>query len=84
MRMHNAIGKYQDPQDGDIVSASALLQKEIEDVDTYQEQIDNANDEYLRRLYIHMRDERRSHVDILTAWLCKSREIFEKKLFQHN
>lgn len=82
--MFNKIGEYNNPLDEDIEAASWLLQKEIEDIQTYEGQIDSANDESLKFLYAQMRDTGRRHADILAAWLGKSREIFEKKLYSHN
>lgn len=59
--------------------ASKSLREELEAIDWYQERIDATQDEELKKILEHNRDEEKEHAAILLEYLRRKDEIFAKE-----
>ncbi len=60
--------------------ASKSLREELEAVDWYQERIDATQDEELKKILEHNRDEEKEHAAMLIEYLRRKDETFAKEL----
>src|SRR5690554_6693570 len=56
------------------------LMEELEAIDWYQQRIDACNDEALRRILKHNRDEEVEHASMVLEWLRRQDEVFDQEL----
>ena len=59
------------------------LKEELEAVDWYQQRIDATDNEELKKILIHNRDEEKEHAAMLIEWLRKNDSPFEKELKEY-
>lgn len=64
--------------------ASQSLREELEAIDWYQERIDVTQDEELKHILEHNRDEEKEHAAMLIEWLRKNDLTFDKKFKKHD
>ena len=64
--------------------ASQSLREELEAIDWYQERIDVTQDEELKHILEHNRDEEKEHAAMLIEWLRKNDPTFDKKFEAHD
>jgi ferritin-like protein len=60
--------------------ALTSLQEELEAVDWYDQRIDAAEDEELKRILAHNRDEEKEHAAMVLEWLRRKDPAFEAAL----
>ena len=68
------------PASRDLHRAIVSLQEELEAVDWYQQRIEAAQDEELRAILAHNRDDEVEHASMLLEWLRRHHPSFEDKL----
>jgi len=73
-----------DPKTLDLARASKSLREELEAIDYYQERIENAKDEGLKKILAHNRDEEKEHAAMLVEWLRKNDPVFDQKFKEHD
>lgn len=73
-----------DPKTLDIERASKSLREELEAVDYYQERVENASDEELKKILSHNRDEEKEHAAMLIEWMRKNDPVFDKEFKEHD
>lgn len=56
------------------------LIEELEAIDAYQERVDSTQDEELRRILAHNRDEEVEHVAMLLEWIRRRKPVFAREL----
>jgi len=56
------------------------LIEELEAVDWYNQRVDACDDEELKAILIHNRDEEKEHAAMLIEWLRRQDEAFDKEL----
>lgn len=59
------------------------LMEELEAIDWYNQRIDVCNDEELKKILIHNRDEEIEHAAMVTEWLRRQDSTFEKELKEY-
>ena len=64
----------------DLHRALTSLQEELEAVDWYQQRIDAARDDELKRILAHNRDEEKEHAAMILEWLRRRDADFERVL----
>lgn len=64
----------------DMSAAINSLREEMEAVDLYQQRIDTCQDEELKGLLAHNRDEEKEHAAMLIEWIRRQDESFDKEL----
>lgn len=64
----------------DMHRAITSLREELEAVDWYQQRIDATQDEDLKKILIHNRDEEKEHAAMVLEWLRRNDEGFAKEL----
>jgi len=64
-----------DPKTLDLERARISLREELEAIDYYAERMDATNDEVLRALLEHNRDEEKEHAAMLYKWLCENDSV---------
>ncbi|PLX27727.1 ferritin [Candidatus Parcubacteria bacterium] len=79
MSNHEEISKIK-PESLDKIRASQSLREELEAVEWYQERIDATQDEELRKILEHNRDEEKEHAAMLIEYLRRKDKEFEKEL----
>jgi len=79
MSHHEEISKIK-PESLDKIRASQSLREELEAVEWYQERIDATQDEELRKILEHNRDEEKEHAAMLIEYLRRKDKEFEKEL----
>jgi hypothetical protein len=72
------------PESLDLIRARRSLREELEAIDWYQERIDATEDESLRRILEHNRDEEKEHVAMLVEWIRQHDPIQDKKFKEHD
>ena len=60
--------------------AVVSLMEELEAVDWYDQRIDAADDDELRAILVHNRDEEKEHACMLLEWLRRRDATFEREL----
>lgn len=64
----------------DLDRAIESLREELEAVNWYQQRIDATDDEELKKILAHNRDEEKEHAAMLIEWLRRSDKAFAKEL----
>jgi len=64
----------------DMHRAITSLMEELEAVDWYNQRVDACQDEALRGILAHNRDEEKEHAAMLLEWIRRSDATFEKEL----
>jgi hypothetical protein len=64
----------------DLDRARQSLIEEIEAINWYQERIDATNDEALKKILAHNRDEEKEHAAMLIEWIRRKDEAFHEEL----
>ena len=72
------------PETLDQERASQSLREELEAIDWYQERIDTTQNNELRRILEHNRDEEKEHAVMLIEWLRKNDSVFNSQFEQHD
>jgi hypothetical protein len=79
-------GQYHEPYDGLSTRAKELhrayvsLVEEIEAMDGYQQRVDVTQDEALRKILEHNRDEEKEHACMLLEWIRRNDEGLAKNM----
>ncbi|KXB02608.1 ferritin [candidate division MSBL1 archaeon SCGC-AAA261D19] len=60
--------------------AAMSLKEELEAADWYQQRVDATEDESLRKILKHNRDEEKEHAAMLIEWLRRNDEALEEEL----
>ena len=78
MALNSLFERHEDLSPGtlDMRRAMASLMEELEAVDNYQQRIDAADDEELKAILAHNRDEEKEHAAMLMEWLRRADEVF--------
>ena len=80
------IRHYHEPHDvlskraKELHRAYVCLIEEIEAMDGYQQRVDVTQDEALKKIMEHNREEEREHACMLLEWIRRNDEIFSKKI----
>ena len=72
------------PETLDQERASQSLREELEAIDWYQERIDATQNNELRRMLEHNRDEEKEHAAMLIEWLRKNDSVFDRQFEEHD
>jgi hypothetical protein len=72
-----------DVEKTDLEKARQSLVEELEAINWYQVRIDETNDEELKKILEHNRDEEKEHVAMLMEWIEK-KDKEQKKKFEHH
>ena len=67
-----------------LVRARQSLVEELQAINWYQERINGTNDETLKELLEHNRDEEKEHVAMLMEWIRKNDPSQDKKFEEHD
>ena len=65
----------------DFERARQSLIEELEAVNWYQERVENTDDDELKEILEHNRDEEKEHVAMLVEWLQENDEV-QKEMFE--
>lgn len=68
------------PQTRDMHRAIRSMIEELEAVDWYNQRIDASDDEELRAILAHNRDEEKEHAAMLLEWIRRRDEAFDEEL----
>ncbi|MDA8219090.1 MAG: hypothetical protein M0Z94_15910 [Dehalococcoidales bacterium] len=80
--------EYAEPQDKvkpgtkELSRALSSLVEELQAVDWYQQRVDISENEDLRRILSHNRDEEKQHASLLMEWLRRSDPKFAERMQQ--
>jgi hypothetical protein len=77
---HHELPEFLSPRAKELHVAYVCLIEEIEAMDGYQQKVDATQDEALRKLLEHNRDEEKDHACLLLEWLRRNDDIFAKKI----
>ncbi len=72
------------PESLDLMRARRSLREELEAIDRYQERIDATEDESLRKILEHNRDEEKEHAAMLMAWIRQHDPVQDKMFEEHD
>jgi uncharacterized protein len=64
----------------DMHRAIVSLMEELEAVDWYQQRIDAAKDEDLKKILAHNRDEEKEHASMILEWIRRKDASFDRQL----
>ncbi len=64
----------------DMSAAINSLREELEAVDLYQQRVDLCEDENLKNILAHNRDEEKEHAAMLIEWIRRQDDSFDKEL----
>lgn len=64
----------------DLHRAAISLKEELEAADWYQQRVDATEDESLKKILEHNRDEEKEHAAMLIEWLRRNDEAFAHEL----
>ena len=67
----------------DLQMARQSLMEELQAISDYQSRIDSTDDESLKKVLAHNRDEEKEHAAILTDWI-RAHDPDQDKLFKEN
>jgi len=76
---HEAIDELSD-ETRDMHRAIVSLMEELEAVDWYNQRVDAANDDELKAILAHNRDEEKEHAAMLLEWIRRKDSRFNKEL----
>lgn len=68
----------------DLERARQSLIEELEAINWYQERVENVNNEELKSILEHNKDEEKEHVAMLIEWLRKADETQDKMFYEHD
>lgn len=68
------------PQTRDMRRALLSLIEELEAIDWYQQRVDATDDEELRKILAHNRDEEKEHAAMILEWIRRRDEKFAGEL----
>ena len=68
----------------DLERARISLMEEFEAINWYQERVENAKDEELKRILEHNRDEEKEHAAMLMEWIRKNDKEQERAFREHD
>lgn len=68
------------PETVDRHRAIISLMEELEAIDWYDQRVDAANDDELRRVLAHNRDEEKEHAAMTLEWLRRRDPVFDQQL----
>lgn len=68
----------------DLERARQSLIEELEAINWYQERIEVAEDEDLKEILEHNRDEEKEHVAMLVEWLRENDEVQDENFEEHD
>lgn len=68
----------------EMARASKSLREELEAIDYYQERIDASQDEELKKILMHNRNEEKEHAAMLIEWMRKNDATFNKEFSEHD
>jgi ferritin-like protein len=71
------------PATRDLHRAVVTLMEELEAVDWYQQRIDAAQDDELREILRHNRDEEKEHAAMVLEWIRRRDTVFDAKLREY-
>jgi len=64
--------------------ARQSLVEELDAINVYEERFQASNDQKLKRILAHNRDEEKEHAAMLINWLRKNDPIFNKMFSEHD
>lgn len=73
-----------DEKGKDLARARQSLIEELEAISLYEERVQATSDESLKKLLDHNRDEEKEHAAMLTDWLRKNDQTFDKMFSEHD
>ena len=76
---HEPIGELRD-ETRDLHRAITSLMEELEAVDWYNQRVDACQDDELRAILAHNRDEEKEHAAMLLEWIRRRDSRFDKEL----
>jgi len=68
----------------DLEMARQSLIEELQAINDYQKRFDATEDEELKKIFGHNRDEEKEHAAMLMEWICKSDSEQEKMFHNHD
>ncbi len=68
------------PQTRDMHRAIQSLMEELEAVDWYNQRVDACNDDELKHILEHNRDEEKEHAAMTIEWIRRHDPVFDKEL----
>ncbi len=68
----------------DLAKARQSLVEELQAINWYQERIDSASDETLKKILEHNRDEEKEHVAMLVEWIRANDPVQDKVFEEHD
>ncbi|OIN95343.1 ferritin [candidate division WWE3 bacterium CG06_land_8_20_14_3_00_42_16] len=74
----------QDEKAKNLARARQSLIEELDAVNVYEERIQSSEDESLKKLLAHNRDEEKEHAAMLTQWLRQNDSTFDIKFSEHD
>jgi len=73
-----------DVENSDLKKARQSLIEELEAINWYETRIEEAEDEELKKILEHNRDEEKEHVAMLLEWIRKNDSEQDKKFEEHD
>jgi len=74
----------QDEKAKNLARARQSLIEELDAINVYEERFQASNDEALKKIFAHNRDEEKEHAAMLTDWLRKNDPTFDKMFSEHD
>jgi hypothetical protein len=72
------------PESLDLMRARRSLREELEAIDWYQERIDATDDDSLRKILEHNRDEEKEHTAMLIEWIREHDPVQDRMFEEHD
>ena len=73
-----------EPQSQELQMARQSMVEELQAIDYYQGRIDMTEDEALKKILIHNRDEEKAHVAMLMEWIRANDPVQDKMFEEHD
>jgi len=67
-----------------LARARQSLIEELDAINVYEERIQGSNNESLKKVLAHNRDEEKEHAAMLTDWLRKNDSTFDRMFSEHD
>jgi len=74
----------QDEKAKNLARARQSLIEELDAINVYEERFQISNDEELKKILVHNRDEEKEHAAMLIEYLRKNDAVFDKKFEEHD
>jgi len=74
----------QDEKAKNLARARQSLIEELDAINVYEERVQASNDEELKKVLSHNRDEEKEHAAMLVDWLRKNDPTFDKMFSEHD